>query len=210
VNGLEIRYRLNRGDMQSIREVLLDEVYRFPADLGQVRTVVDLGANIGLTSVYLASRYGAEALVAVEPVAANAELVRQNLALNGINGAVIEAAVGVGPDVAYFHEDAQSNTGHLSTAGTAVAAVTMGSIFERLDGRSIDLLKIDIEGAEGELFSGDRSWLSGVRALMIEFHPGRVDSSQIRRDLIAAGFRHIPVGSVRNSTDAFLRDSLAA
>src|SRR6185312_5327332 len=49
--GVKLHYRLNRGDMQSIREVWIDECYRLPFDLVPDR-LVDLGANIGLTSLW--------------------------------------------------------------------------------------------------------------------------------------------------------------
>src|SRR5205823_9340099 len=52
-NGLRVGYRRDPGDLQSIREVLLQEVYRLPAD-EQRKTIVDLVANIGLPSTCLA------------------------------------------------------------------------------------------------------------------------------------------------------------
>src|SRR5438105_3774582 len=54
--GIEIVYRLNRGDIQSIREVWLDEAYKLPINQ-RLKFMVDLGANIGLTSLWLAKRY---------------------------------------------------------------------------------------------------------------------------------------------------------
>jgi hypothetical protein len=53
--GIELNYRLNRGDMQSIREVWMDECYRLPFELAPGR-LIDLGANIGLTSLWFAHR----------------------------------------------------------------------------------------------------------------------------------------------------------
>jgi hypothetical protein len=43
--GIELNYRLNRGDMQSIREVWMDECYRLPFELAPGR-LIDLGANM--------------------------------------------------------------------------------------------------------------------------------------------------------------------
>src|SRR5438045_1000286 len=50
--GASIKYRLNRGDMQSLREVWLEEAYALPSD-GVRKVLVDLGANIGLSSLWL-------------------------------------------------------------------------------------------------------------------------------------------------------------
>jgi hypothetical protein len=87
--GEEVSYRLNRGDIQSIREVLLEEVYRLPFPL-EPRVVVDLGANIGLTSLYF-GRGGPEVLLAVEADTENATLARRNLDSPGAR--VVEAAI---------------------------------------------------------------------------------------------------------------------
>jgi FkbM family methyltransferase len=64
--------------------------------------MIDAGANIGFSSVYLACRWGATRIVAVEPDPENAELLRRNLAQNGVEAEVIEAAVGAEDGEASF------------------------------------------------------------------------------------------------------------
>ena len=99
--GIELCYRLNKGDLHGIREVWFDEAYRLPFD-DPSGALLDLGANIGLTSVWLAKRYSFSRVIAVEPDPNNARLVRLNLELNGINGEVIEAAIGPHEGLARF------------------------------------------------------------------------------------------------------------
>lgn len=205
-DGTTLRYRLNHGDLQSIREVWLGETYRLPMELGPIHTIVDLGANIGLTSVYLAGRYDVVRLIAVEPVPANVLLLRQNLALNQIDGDVIEAVIGRDDGVARFQDLPESNLGHVSTEGRDVRSISMRTLLAHLGNADIDLLKIDIEGAERHLLTGDCSWLRRVRALMIEFHPPLVDSKQLAAIIESHGFLHIPAGSMRaHSTSTFVR-----
>lgn len=215
-DGIRLRYRLNRGDLQGIREVWIDDCYRFPIDLGTVGTIVDLGANIGLTSVYLARRYQARRLVAVEPVASNAALVRENLALNDIPGHVIEAVVGPAGGIAYFRDAVNSNVGHLVSDDLAgddareVISLDMQAVFGHLGAEKVDLLKVDIEGAEHDLLSGDLAWLVQVRALMIEFHTGMVDYRRLITVLESEGFRYIPPDSMyANSAAGFIRERAA-
>src|SRR4051812_45309628 len=50
--GLEGRYRLDRGDIRALAETFVLEAYALP-DGAQPRTIVDLGANIGLVSLWL-------------------------------------------------------------------------------------------------------------------------------------------------------------
>jgi FkbM family methyltransferase len=206
--GVSIRYRLNRGDLQGFREVWIDETYRLPETLADVRFVVDLGANIGLTSVFWSLHHAAEHLVAVEPVPENAEMVRQNLAINRIHGTVIEAVVGPNDGIAYFADAVDSNLGHRAASGREVKAISMRSLIGSAPHPAIDLLKIDIEGAEEDLLLEDASWLDHVRALMIEFHPEVVDQARLERELQTRGFRNIPAGSVLpRSTSTFVRSS---
>jgi FkbM family methyltransferase len=51
-----------------------------------------------------------------------------------------------------------------------IAGLTMSSLLREAGRQQIDLVKIDIEGAESELFRGQVAWLESVRALAIEFH----------------------------------------
>lgn len=206
-DGARISYRANRGDIQTVREVWLAETYRLPFEVNQLDTVVDLGANIGLTSVYLARRYHARRLIAVEPLRANAELARLNFEQNHIESTLIEAAVGAKDGMVRFSADTDFNLGRVGPAGSAVRSMSMSSILLELeDVERIDLLKVDIEGAEGPLLNGRREWLDRVENLIVEFHPDRLDPEPLVRLLSDEGFSHIPGGSVHaNTTDTFVR-----
>jgi FkbM family methyltransferase len=128
-DGTRISYCLNRGDIQAIRE-------------------------IGFTSVYFARRHGARTCIAVEPDARNVRLLRRNLEQNGINATVFEAAVGSRDGTANFAANSESNLGRLAETGVPVKMLSMRTLLDELGDRRIDLLKVDIEGGEGELFRG--------------------------------------------------------
>jgi FkbM family methyltransferase len=204
VGGAALTYRLQRGDIQGIREVWIEECYRPPVDM-PLATVVDLGMNIGLTSLWY-GLHGASKLVCVEPLAANMTLGRRNLAQNGVAADFIEAAVGREDGTARFQSDpGHSNQGHLDRSGEfEVRVVGMRTLLADLD--RVDMLKIDIEGAENELFrGGDLSWLEKVTAIIIEFHSG--SERELAPIIEAHGFRFLPAGSVRwNSMDCFVRE----
>jgi len=207
-DGTRLSYRRNRGDIQTIREIWLCPTYEPPFPARRLDVVVDLGANIGFTSLYFARRLGAGTCVAVEPDAANASLLRRNLEQNGIAAIVLEAAVGRLDGTAMFTSAAESNLGRLADAkgATPVRVVSMRTVLEHVGDRRIDLLKIDIEGGEGALFDADTTWLDRVDAIMMEFHPGVAEIAPIIERIQAHGLRHIPVNSVRFGTaDAFVR-----
>ncbi len=207
-NGITLTYRLNRGDMQSVREVWYDHVYRLPFE-SSVETVVDLGANIGLSSVYFAKHYAATTIVAVEPDPANVRLLRRNLGQNGIAASVVEAAIGPTDGMLRFSNHVDSNLGRASSEGDEVPMVSMETLCARHELTRIDVLKMDIEGGEQQLLDGPIQWLSHVKSVMAEFHPDRVDYPGCVARIEGAGFRWIRPGSVYPaSTDCFLKRNI--
>ncbi len=194
---------MNKGDLHSIREVWFDEAYRLPFD-DPSGTLLDLGANIGLTSVWLAKRYPFKRVIAVEPDPNNASLVRRNLELNGIKGEVLEAAIGPREGVARFELSQSSNLGRLSEKGVPVAMTTVGAILKRSACSRLGLVKIDIEGGEQQLFDGPTDWLASADAIICEFHPTLVDCSKIIETISSRGFDYICSNSVfPNNMDCF-------
>jgi FkbM family methyltransferase len=205
--GINLTYRLNKGDIWSLREIWLFDCYEFPADIHPQR-ILDLGANIGLTSVWLATRYRAKKLVAVEPVTGNEALARRNLTQNNLDAVVIAAAVGCEDGSVAFTEHPESTFGKADfTASGATRLISMRTLLDTYwDGGRIDLLKIDIEGGEQELLGSNFEWLQRVDAIIAEFHPDCVDYPGLVAKLQERGFRYIPANSVfRNNMDSFVR-----
>ncbi|MBW4620828.1 MAG: FkbM family methyltransferase [Cyanosarcina radialis HA8281-LM2] len=215
-NGITLTYRLNRGDLQSIREVFLQESYRLPFSF-QPRSLVDLGANIGITSVWFSRHYPIQKLIAIEPNPANAEILRRNLLNNKINASVIEAAIGSTDRSIIFHLSGDSNQGTIlateeqnNRAGEMeVKMISMSTVLADLESNEeIDLVKMDIEGGEEELLSANLSWLRRVKAIIAELHPPLIDYQKTIKIIEEKGFRYIPANTVHpNNMDAFLRDS---
>jgi len=190
-----LTYRLNRGDLQSLREVWMDEHYRLPPNV-RTDTLVDLGASIGMTSVWFAKNYRCRHVLAVEPSAANARVARQNLRQNRITADVIQAAVGPSDGVTRFTAHEHSNLGRTFTeVGVEVGMVSMESVLQRLgEAKRLDVLKIDIEGAEEALLSGDIRWLEHVGCIIAEFHPTLVDYPNLVLKLQREGFEYLKAG----------------
>lgn len=152
---------------------------------GSPRLIVDGGANVGYVTVYLAERYPAAKVVAVEPNAGNLALLKRNVAAYP-NVEIIEGALW--PESADLSIE---NPEHLSwgfRVGVAPSpsagsfkGVTIGHILTGSGEESIDLLKLDIEGSEEQLFSRDyEAWIGRVRKLMIETHGSRHREAVLR------------------------------
>lgn len=210
LDGSIITYRLNRGDIQGIREVWFEEAYRVP--FGPLpRTILDLGANIGLTSVWLTSRYGCERIVGIEPDPTNVVLARRNLEDNDVPGVIIEAATGPVDGRASFAPSGSSNVGVVVSSPARAGAtieidvLTPRSILRRLGLPQVDLCKLDIEGAEGPLLlTGDPSWLGDVRSILAELHDA-IDVGAVTAAIEAGGLRHYPAGVDGRKTEFFSR-----
>ena len=194
----ELTYRLDRGDIRTVAEVWISRAYELPptVPLRRIRTIVDLGANIGLTGVWLARRYGCERLIAVEPSPENAELTRLNLEQNGVPTTVLQAAVGGTSGIASFALDRESTLGRLGDGALRVPVVTMDEVLGRLTPEArVDLLKMDIEGGEMDIIDGEADWLNRVDVIIAELHPKYGDTEAVVRRLEARGFHTQRVAS---------------
>ena len=207
--GVELTYRLNRGDIQTIREVWVEECYRPPVEV-PLDCVVDLGANIATTSLWYASAAQATRFVCVEPDAENARLARRNLERNHVRAEVLEAAVGASDGSTAFRADRSANLGRAGDGDERVAMLSMRTVLARIpEGVRVDLVKMDIEGGEEAVLGGDLGWLDRVQSLIVEFHPELVEHEKLIGLVTARGFRYIPAGAARpSSMDFFTREGL--
>ncbi len=218
LDGLTVNYRFNRGDLQSLREVLVEEVYACELPFAP-KSFLDLGANIGLASLWFCRRIRPNPiqsnqdflLIAVEPVPENAEVAEMNFRDNSLPGEVVRAAVGQTTGEASFETRVESNLGRLANAGACeagirVPVVGIRDLLDRFPGGQVDLVKMDIEGGEAELLGCDIDWLGRVKALMVEWHDDRADSRPLIRNVEAAGFQHQRINHERqDNLSLFLR-----
>lgn len=126
----------------------------------------DVGAAYGFFTVLLALSCR---VVAVEPDARNAELVRSNLLLNGLEAEVVEAAVADRDGTGRFVTSFDLKMHHLAVEGDRVIpTVTLDTLLARY-GRP-DLVKLDVEGAEVRALDGATRLLESRPRMVIEAH----------------------------------------
>jgi FkbM family methyltransferase len=175
-----VTLRRTNSDFFVVRDVFENDDYgtvrrmNLPADA----RIVDLGANIGITSLYFASLYPRCRILAVEPDAANAELAERNCRDLIAPGrmTMVRAFAGASDGVAGIDRSDQSwgfkkTTNAAADAGDAIPCLSMATLLDRHPMQRIDLLKCDIEGSEAELFADCASWVGRVANLVIEVHP---------------------------------------
>jgi FkbM family methyltransferase len=169
--------RSNHGADAFIHSEVFDQqCYRLPLDRAPA-TILDLGANIGLSAIYFARLFPRAELACVEPAPDNLRVLEKNLKLNAVGARVIPAAVDVDDGRTLLELD-ERDYGHrvvvqspaVSRAALEVDAISVPTILGRLSWKRVGLLKVDIEGHEAVLFARDCGWLDRVDALCIEWH----------------------------------------
>jgi FkbM family methyltransferase len=158
------------------------------------RVIIDGGAHIGCASIYFANRFPQATIVAVEPEAANYELARQNLApypnVHLVRG-------GIWPRDAWLaikNPRADSWAFRVvevaENAEGACQGHSIDGLLRRFELEGADLVKLDIEGAELEVFAqGSLHWLDRTEAVVIELH-GTKAESVVREAMNTLGLAH--------------------
>lgn len=165
-------------------------------------TVIDIGANIGLFALWVATRATGVNLFAVEPSPRMCGFLRTNITRNGINATVVQAACGGsnGRATLYSRGTETKNTVYPRDAFHAelqpvgdVEMISLAELFRRFSIGFCDLLKLDCEGAEYDiLLNAPEELLQSVRQVALEYHvgfePGR-SPGQIEDRLASCGFK---------------------
>lgn len=169
-----IYLRSKATDLSVFMDVIYGSAYDFPFKF-LPSTIIDCGANIGLTSVFFKNKFPSAKVIAIEPEKRNFEILSKNLQCY--------------PDVVLCNNAVWSRTTKLKIEDTGkgnwafvvkeinssetgtVEAISLKDVMEQNHLTTIDILKIDIEGSEKELFESDFDyWLSRTRVIMIELH----------------------------------------
>ncbi|WP_437274526.1 FkbM family methyltransferase [Sorangium sp. So ce375] len=171
--------RMPSTDVETFEQVFIQEDYAFDVRTAPT-TIVDAGANIGLASLYFANRFPGSRIIAIEPEDGNFELLERNVApyknITPVHGALwhenkkinlVDPHLG---EWGFMTQSADDAGEKLGETRHEVQGMTIDAIMKDHGIEHIDILKMDIEGAEREIFSGPSPWLGKVDALIVELH----------------------------------------
>lgn len=140
--------------------------------------VIDIGAHVGIVSIYLAKRYPGIKVLAFEPVLANFQRLERNVRANKVMGIIPYriAVTGDGRRVRISGDSSHNSGGHSiygPSSDVAVGSMTLAHIFEHYHIERCKVLKIDCEGAEHEILLNSGDLLKRVDYLCGEIHQSR-------------------------------------
>ena len=153
------------------------------------RLIIDAGANIGAFTLYALQTAPQARVVAVEPAPDSCERIRSMLREHHLEDRcrLHEAALGASSGETSIQLNVGSQFRKTGVSGSPVPGIALDSVVPR--GASVDLLKMDIEGAEYDVLTAvSPETLSRIRRVVLEFHPD-APYQQAVAPLIASGFR---------------------
>lgn len=212
--------RLGTSDWLVVEELFALDEYAplIKRKLAGVRTVVDLGANVGYSLRLWEAVFPSAVLIAVEPDAENVEMCRRNAARSREQGRLrlVQACVAgrsrevcldrSGGAWGYSMQEVDTIASKVPGDVEAVPAMTLPEILSDVGldpSVPIDLLKCDIEGSEKEVFADCASWIGRVRNMVVEVH-GAYTADQFLDDLRRAGGRFELYGTITDPSHAVL------
>lgn len=172
---LTFRIALRNGtnDVGLFAEIFIFQEYNVDLQ-GKVETIIDCGANIGLASLYFLSKYPGASIIALEPEKENFECLQRNLinyptvtCLNkGIwnKSSLLKVTNTEKGNLAFIVEETTGATGN------TIEGISVSDLMTEFEIKDIDILKVDIEGSEEQVFLSNVDWLPKVRMIFCEIH----------------------------------------
>jgi len=168
--------RLNTTDIHVLYTIFVRQDYHMNL-LVEPSVILDVGAYTGYSSIYFAQKYPKAKIIAIEPLPSNFEMLKKNTLEYPQIIAINKALWLKNTRVNMFDRETGSWGYTILDHKTSslkkiinVEAITMNDIIREFDINSIDLLKMDIEGAEKEVFEHSKTWIGKVETLAVELH----------------------------------------
>jgi FkbM family methyltransferase len=169
-----IALRSGSSDIYAFRQVFIYLEYAFEAH-GQPKFIIDGGSNVGLAAVYFANRFPQATIVSIEPESSNFEMLKRNTkAYPHVHP--IQSGIWSSSTFLKIRDLGLGNWGFVveeqeTEDKDTFKAVSIGDLMKQFNQREIDILKLDVEGAEKEIFTKNyQEWLPHTNILVVELH----------------------------------------
>jgi FkbM family methyltransferase len=163
--------------LHGIREIFVDEIYK--QSLPAQPLVIDCGANIGLSIIYMKQCYPQAKIIAFEPDDTNFELLSKNMRSFAYKDVSIRKEAVWIEDTELHFADTGSMSSRIEESSGAKTKVVKAIRLKDLIIGPVDFLKIDIEGAEYAVLKDTREKLPLVRNMFLEYHGNFNQSAEL-------------------------------
>lgn len=154
--------------LYAVKEIFVDEIYK--QNLESPKYILDCGAHIGLSVIYLRNQFPRAEIIAFEPDEKNFELLTKNIKAQNIEGVeVVKKAVWINDNELQF-SSGNSMSSKIAEPGKAELIKVKACRLKDYLTREIDFLKLDIEGAEFKVIEDIKDQLPLIKNLFIEYH----------------------------------------
>ncbi len=174
------------------KEIFYREEYKF-SSAQEKPVILDCGANIGMASIYFKRQYPGAKIMAIEADPQIAGLLSRNLRGNGFADVeVISKAVWTDNSGVLFQPDG-ADGGHIagSENGASIPSISLADLIRQAP--RIDLIKMDIEGAERKVLLACGPDLGRAKGIIVEYHSLNGKPQELGKILLlleSLGFRY--------------------
>ena len=193
--------RKRTSDLKVFKQLVIEKEYQCVIDLiskhhVKINTVIDAGANVGLSMIFFKSIFPNVQIICIEPDKENCGLISTQIKENGYNNIYIEKA-GLWFSTQYLEVKNDFRDGakwSLRVAAvdyeTELKGISLKYLIDKYNLSQIDLLKIDIEGSEKVLFENNQfmECLSVTKIICIEVHEEFISKESVKSVLKANNF----------------------
>lgn len=166
-----IHFRGIVADVFMFEQIFVDNQYNIEINFDP-KVIIDLGANVGFASVYFANRFPDAKILAIEPDDSNYKAALKNLE-SYKNVSLIKGAIWDKSENINLIDIGHGEAAYMVKPGEGenmIKAYTIPELFEMLKVEEVDILKIDIEGSEKEIFETGDSWINKAKIIIVETH----------------------------------------
>lgn len=171
--------RSGESDKHVFGQIFVDGEYKpLLRRVPRAQTIVDCGANVGISTAWLAAAYPDSRIVAVEADERNVIQLRRNVRQFGARVTSVHA--GIWPDNRGLKIERGSYRGGGAWASQVrlceawetpdIESLSISGLMKRFEIAHVDILKMDIEGAEVPLLASSSEWVRCVSAIVVELH----------------------------------------
>jgi len=170
----KVHLRRRSTDFLVFEEIFIDEIYKLP-QTSKAKYIIDAGANIGLAALYFQRCFPGAQIISIEPVTDNFNLLKLNTCgynniicyQNGLwdkksNLKITNTTEG---DWAFMVEETDEEGD--------ICAISINDILKASPTERIDVLKMDIEGSEKEVFESSTEWIEKTTRIIVEVHDNK-------------------------------------